>query len=102
MNSAIQVGPNTDVVITVSWTCAGATDDDPPVQSFHQDNTSIPFTDEGPFTPYADLTQEQVLGWVWANGVDKDAIEAEIAANIGSMITPSVVTLPLPWAPPAA
>jgi len=33
-------------------------------------------------TPYADLTQDTVLGWVWANGVDKTATEAALAAQI--------------------
>ena len=34
------------------------------------------------FTPYDQLTQDQVLGWCWNDGVDKDAIEASLAAKI--------------------
>ena len=34
------------------------------------------------FTPYDDLTESQVLGWCWANGVDQDGIEASLAAKI--------------------
>jgi hypothetical protein len=49
------------------------------------------------FTPYADLTQEQVLGWVWDNGVDKDATEAAVQQQIDYQINPPVVTPPLPW-----
>ena len=33
------------------------------------------WSDGTPTVAYADLTQEQVLGWIWANGVDKDAVE---------------------------
>ena len=32
--------------------------------------------------PYASLTKETVLGWIWANGVDKDAVEASLDAQI--------------------
>jgi len=31
------------------------------------------WSDGSPTVPYAQLTQDMVLGWVWANGVDKDA-----------------------------
>jgi len=55
----------------------------------------------GAFTPYADLTQAQVLGWVWANGVDKDATEASVQAQIDSQINPTVIQPPLPWIAPA-
>ena len=34
------------------------------------------------FTPYADLTEATVLGWLWADGVDKDATEEALAAKI--------------------
>jgi len=26
----------------------------------------------GAFIPYDQLTQDQVLGWIWASGIDKD------------------------------
>ena len=51
-----------------------------------------------PFTPYADLTQDQVLGWCWANGVDKDATEAAVQQQIDNQINPPVIQPPLPWA----
>jgi hypothetical protein len=56
---------------------------------------------EGTFTPYADLTQAQVLGWCWANGVDKDATEASIQSQINGQINPTVIQPPLPWLTPA-
>ena len=31
--------------------------------------------------PYQDLTEEQVLGWLWSS-IDKDATEAALAAKI--------------------
>jgi hypothetical protein len=47
-------------------------------------------------TPYADLTQATVLGWVWANGVDKTATEAALAANIALQKNP-VQASGTPW-----
>ena len=47
-------------------------------------------------TPYDQLTQETVLGWVWANGVDKTATEAALAANIALQKAPVTAT-GLPW-----
>jgi hypothetical protein len=48
------------------------------------------------FTPYDDLTESQVLGWCWANGVDKDAIEASLAAKIEAQKNP-VSAAGVPW-----
>ena len=47
-------------------------------------------------TPYADLTQATVLGWVWANGVDKADTEAALAANIAEQKAP-VTASGTPW-----
>jgi hypothetical protein len=89
-------GSNTDVVITADWRCNGSQ------ESFsgtcYGSCSFAPPT--GSFTPYPDLTQEQVLGWCYANGVDKNAIEANVTAQIQNQINPPVVSLPLPWVPP--
>ena len=88
-------GSNPDVVITADWRCNGS-----------QDNYSgtcygscsfAPPT--GSFTPYEDLTEQQVLDWCYANGVDKSAIEANVTLQIENQINPPVVVLPLPWVP---
>jgi len=47
-------------------------------------------------TPYDQLTQETVLNWVWANGVDKTATEAALAAQIEAKKNP-VTAQGLPW-----
>ena len=38
-----------------------------------------------------------VLGWVWANGVDKDATEAAVEGQIEAQKNPPIVAPPLPW-----
>jgi hypothetical protein len=84
---------NTDVVFTVHWTCSG-TQDTYTASVYATCAVPGPGT---PFTPYADLTQEQVLGWIWANGVDQAATEAAVQQQIDNQINPPVVTPPLPW-----
>jgi hypothetical protein len=83
-----------DVVFNVHWTLSG-TDGTYTGSTYGAQGVSVDST--GPFTPYADLTQEQVLGWIWDSGVDKDAQEASVAAQIEAQVNPTVVSLPLPW-----
>ena len=87
-------GSNPDVVITADWRCNGS-----------QENYSgtcygsCSFAPpSGSFTKYEDLTEAQVLGWCYENGVDKTAIEANVTLQIENQINPPVVSLPLPWA----
>jgi len=87
-------GGNTDVMFTVHWTCSG-TDGTYNASVY---STCGVLTPSGSFTPDADLTQDQVLGWIWANGVDKTATEAAVAQQIANQVNPPVVTPALPWA----
>ena len=84
-----------ETVITAGWRCIGVQD---AYSATSYSTTSFP-APEGTFTPYDQLTQEQVLGWCWANGVDKDAIEASVQTQIDNQINPPIIQPPLPWAP---
>lgn len=48
------------------------------------------------FTPYDDLTFDQVCGWLDA-GLNVEGIDQDIAINIQSQMDPPVISLPLPW-----
>ena len=48
------------------------------------------------FVAYDSLTEAQVLQWCWDNGVDKDAIEASLAAKIEADKNP-VSAAGVPW-----
>ena len=93
MDCKPQEGDLTDVVITAHWRCNGT------------DGTysgtvygTCSFNQPGePFTPYSSLTQEQVLGWVWADGVDKFETEANVVNQIDAQVNPTVISPPLPW-----
>ena len=45
-------------------------------------------------------SQDQVLGWCFANGVNQAAIEANVTQQINDQINPPVIAPPLPWLPP--
>ena len=78
-------------VTTAHWQ-ANATDGDYSASAYSTCSWS-----EGTATiPYASLTQETVLGWIWANGVDKDAVEASLAAQIELQKNPVTAT-GVPW-----
>jgi hypothetical protein len=48
-----------------------------------------------PTIPYASVTEEEVLNWVWES-VDKDAVEASLAAQIEAKKNPVQAT-GVPW-----
>jgi hypothetical protein len=88
-----QVPEGADYVVTAYWRCNGV---DADYSGTVYATTSFPVV-EGAFTPYADLTLDQVLGWVWANGVDKAATEAAVEGQIEAQKNPPIVSPPLPW-----
>ena len=55
-----------------------------------------PDPESGDYTPYDSVTEAEVLGWCWANGVDQEAIEASLQANIDLQITPTTGA-GVPW-----
>jgi hypothetical protein len=89
-----QAEGETDVVFTVGWRC-NATDGT--FNATQYGSVGVPYVAGNPYTPYAQLTQDQVLGWVWENGVDKDAVQVALDTNIANQVNPPVVNPPLPW-----
>lgn len=51
---------------------------------------------EASFTPYDEVTKEMVEGWLTA-GLDCEAIEANLDAQIENFLNPPIVAYPLPW-----
>ena len=89
--------PQPEFVVNVLWTLTG-TDG---TNTASIDGNSA-FSQEGDsFTPYADLTESQVLGWVQdelgETGVAN--YQANVEGQINSMINPPVAPTkePLPW-----
>ncbi len=88
----------TDVVFNVHWTLTGT---DGTYSGSVYGSQGVSIDPDVPFTPYEDLTEEQVIGWVQAAmGAEQvAALEANVAKQIEDQINPPVVTPPLPWAP---
>jgi hypothetical protein len=54
------------------------------------------FATATPSIPYASVTEQEVLDWCWANGVDKNVIEANLAAQIAALKNP-ITAAGVPW-----
>ena len=58
-----------------------------------------------PFIPYSELTEAQILNWVWnikprfpdSEETVKQIIEAELESTLDRELTPAVVATTLPW-----
>lgn len=96
MDCVPQEDGKTDVVMTVHWR-QNATDGT--YNATVYGTVGLTYTAGSPFTPYADLTQQQVIGWVEeALGPEQCAqITANLAQQLADQVTPPVVTPPLPW-----
>lgn len=96
MNSYPEKDGYQDVVFTCNWRL-NANDGNYNVTCYGSVGVSI--NPDEPFTPYADLTQDQVVGWVKdALGAEEVAqLEAGLAGQIANLKNPPVVTLPNPW-----
>jgi len=81
----------TGFITTAHWTVT-ATDGDYSASAYG----SCGFGDGTPAIPYDNVTQSEVLTWIWANGVDKDATEANLGAQIEAQKNP-VQASGLPW-----
>jgi hypothetical protein len=100
----------TDVVVKVGWSCIGSGIAEAGPQSGSTVSLSYPNTtpltlnsgswDTGSFVPFSQLTNEIVMGWVFAEiGNQKDAIDNYVTEQVQQMINPTIVNLPLPWQP---
>ena len=88
-----QEGDLQNVCVTAHWRCTGTQDK----FSGSVYSTCSFAAPEGDFTPFDQLTEAQVLGWCYQNGVDKDATEAAVQSQIDAQINPPIVQPPLPW-----
>jgi hypothetical protein len=77
---------------TAHWT-ATAVDGDYTASVY----STCSWADGSPTIPYSDVTESEVLQWVWDSGVDKTATEAALAQNIELQKNPVTAT-GTPWA----
>jgi len=91
-----QAEGQTDVVFTVHWR-VNATDGNYTATNYG--TVGVTYVAGTPYTPYAQLTQAQVIGWVQdAMGPEQVSdIETGLAINIANQMNPPVVSPELPW-----
>ena len=87
---------HTDVVFTVHWILNGT---DGTYNGSVYGSVGVTIDEGSTFTPYEDLTEAQVIGWVQDALGDEQvaAYEANVAQQIADQANPPVVTPPLPW-----
>jgi len=90
----------TDIVFQVAWVCSAT---DGVYNTATYGSVELTLDPTAKFTPYADLTIDQVLGWVFdaIGEKGKAAAEASCDEQLVAMAAPATVTPPLPWNVPA-
>lgn len=101
--SAMDTAPSddglTDVVKTVHWRRdAKEVDGDKEYYGDVYGAMGCVAPDPMAFTPYDQLTFEQVCSWLEAN-LDVAALDASLDQQIANQKNPPIVQLPLPWIP---
>ena len=91
---AYPTSPQPDCVFNVHWT---ATATDGTYTSSIYSTCSIVYNPNEQYIPYANLTQAEVLAWIYENGVDQTATQTALDGMIENQINPTVVTPALPW-----
>lgn len=112
---------DTQVVFNVHFAIETIDTDKPPFKMIQNHATGIPFNPSDPVIPYAELSEETVLGWVRAElrqyqlnddgsfVLDADGKRIEVGDNVPALlesgerqlvelINPVVETAKLPWA----
>lgn len=86
----------TDVVYIVQWL---ASDTDGTHQARRGGKTEVPAPAGGSFTPFDQLTEAEVVGWVKSSlGPGQVvAVEADLNVQIMYLQQPPVTSPPLPW-----
>ena len=95
-----EVDGKQDVVFTAHWNLTaedffGAE----PITGYVYGSVGLTLDPEAPYTPYAELTKEQVVGWVKeALGEETVAAsEANVLQQIEDQKNPKVISPALPW-----
>lgn len=94
----VYVSPNREqfanYILAVDWQCTVSEGQDSVVET----GLCNLVGDSSPFTPYENLTENQILSWVWNSGVNKEQVENNVATSLRNLMNPPIINPPLPWA----
>ncbi len=98
----LDVGSETDYVVTATFTILGTeTVDGVEYKASLASGETFAVNEGSDFIPYADLTNDMVVGWIKEKigEVGVDSLEASLGSQIDSKITPPIVPTKtaLPW-----
>lgn len=85
-----------NVINAIHWSYSGSEGEAPNIFSASSIGTHSIEYDADNFTAYADLTEEQVIGWLEA-ALDVDAMKASLDAQIALLKAPVDKTFHLPF-----
>lgn len=100
LSTVPRIDTKLDVVVIAQWTLTGT--NALGIQASINSSSQFTLTQGAGYTPYEDLTEDQIIGWIQAElGVDgieaaKTCIESQITSIINPIVIPAQQTLP--WA----
>ena len=95
LDAKISQDGNDNVVYTIHWGYT-ASDDSDPVNTASSIGTYGVEYDADNFTPYADLTEADVISWLEA-GLDVDSLKSNLDSQIELKVNPVDVTFSAPF-----
>lgn len=83
-----------EVVVCAEWICSVKENN----QSAECNGfVNLPPVNPMQFTPYSDLTEVQVLDWLWNSCINKNQIEQIVTNQLNEKLSPNPEVPPLPW-----
>lgn len=94
----IQPAEMDGAIVKVHWSCDASEENEGTTynRSSYGSCSFSPDPTDSSYIAFSDVTMQDCLDWVWADGVDKDAIEASLAANIEAQKNPTQAA-GVPW-----
>lgn len=96
MKKMPQAAGVTDVVVEVGWRLTG-TEGQHTASAYGSVTFQVPESTGENFTPFDQLTEAQVLSWVWSSSVDREATEAAVTQQLDALVNPPTIMATLPW-----
>jgi hypothetical protein len=95
LDAKIHEGDNDNVIYTVHWSFM-ATDETGEYSASSIGTMGVEYNPEEPFIEYADLTKEDIVGWLEA-GLDIDSMKQNLSDQISKLENPTDIVLRPSW-----
>jgi hypothetical protein len=94
------IAPINNFAVLAKYTVTATSDTKSPITVSFDGLSQFSIPSEGDLTPYADLTEKQVLSWIQSEPNLVINIQANLDGQINSILNPPIAPseTPLPWA----